>query len=176
MGDSLSVITQLASHVPRFEGLLRAIVFLIGATLVIQSLRLAVRRAEFGPQAASWSKTVAGFFAGAALLAFPHTVSALVGTLFGANDLHSASSIFSYGGGMLQPLAGSQKAVEAIVLIIQLIGFIAIARGLLFLNSAASAGGPRTFGPGFTFVIAGALAVNFPAFFGIMTELFVPSG
>ena len=176
MGDSLSFITHLVSHVPRFEGLLRAIVFLLGAVLVIQSLRQAARRAEFGPQAASWSKTAAGFFAGVALLAFPHTVSALVGTLFGGNDLDSASSVFSYGGGMLQPLAGSQKAVESIVLIIRLIGFIAIARGLLFLNSAASPGGPKTFGPGFTFVIAGALAVNFPAFFGIMADLFVPSG
>ena len=164
MGDTLSVITQLASYVTRFEGLLRAVVFLIGAVLIIQSLRLAVRRAEFGPQAASWTKVAAGFFAGAALLAFSaHRVRAR-GDSFGGGDLASASSMFSYGGGILQPLAGAQKAVEAIVLIIQLIGFIAIARGLLFLNAAASPGGPRTFGPGVTFVIAGALAGQFPSF------------
>jgi hypothetical protein len=62
--------------------------------------------------------------------------------------------------------------IIGITLIVQFVGVIAIARGLYLLNmSAQSAQGPKTFGPGLTFVIAGAMATNFPIFVGVMENL-----
>ena len=168
--------SQLVDYAAQFESLLRAVLFVIGAVMIIQALRLAVRRAEAGSQSVSLVKILVNCIIGVALLAFPHTVAALVATIFGSPTLSDASSLFAFGGAMLDPLQGSRPAIEAIVVLIQFIGFIAIARGLLFLSSAASPGGPKTFGPGFTFLISGALAVNFPAFFGILTNLFALPG
>ena len=172
--DPTSIITNLAAALPALEGLLRAVLYVLGILLVIRSLHLALRRTEFGAQATSSARVIVTFVTGTLLLAFPATVSTLGLTLFGTTATPGPEAIFAYGNGMLDPLANgpSRKAAGAFVLIIQLVGFIAIARGLLFLNLAASPGGPQSFGPGLTFLIAGALAVNFPQFFGMIAGLF----
>lgn len=176
MQDPISFVVHLAEYVGSFESLLRSIVFVIGIVLVIQSLRLSVRRIETGAHSVSTAKVLMSFFVGSAMLAFPQTVSTLLATVFGSSKLSNPSEIFSYSRGLLEPIEGSKQAIEAIVLLIQLIGFIAIVRGLLFLNGSASPNAAsKSLGPGITFIIAGALAVNFPAFFGMMTQLVVGS-
>ena len=173
MLDPVQAIGAIARHLSEFEGFLRAVVYLIGAVMVLQSLRLAARRSEFGAQAAGSVRILSGFATGAALLAFPTTVSALLASLFGSADMPGPDSMFSIDGGFLDPLAGTgaQAGIDALILVIRFVGFIAIARGLLLLNLAARPDGPRTLGPGFTFLIAGALAVNFPMFFALISEL-----
>ena len=172
--DPTTIITNLTAALPALEGLLRAILYMLGILLVIRSLHLALRRTEFGAQATTSTRVVITFVTGVLLLAFPATVSTLGFTLFGTTATPGPEAIFAYGNGMLDPLATgpNRHAAGAFVLIIQLVGFIAIARGLLFLNLAASPGGPQSFGPGLTFLIAGTLAVNFPLFFGIIADLF----
>ena len=171
--DPTSIITNLAAALPALEGLLRAVLYVLGILLVIRSLHHALRRTEFGAQATSSARVIVTFVTGALLLAFPATVSTLGLTLFGTTATPGPEAIFAYSNGMLDPLATgpTRHATGAFVLIIQLVGFIAIARGLLFLNLAASPGGPQSFGPGLTFLIAGALAVNFPQFFGMIAGL-----
>ena len=67
--------------------------------------------------------------------------------------------------------------ISGIVLIIQFVGVIAVCRGLYLLNQSAQGGqGPQTFGPGFTFVIAGICATNFPIAVGIFESLITSSG
>ena len=173
--DPTAIITNLAAALPALEGLLRAVLYVLGILLVIRSLHLALRRTEFGAQATSSARVVMTFVTGAMLLAFPATVSTLGLTLFGTTTTPGPEAIFAYGKGMLDPLATgpTRHATGAFVLIIQLVGLIAIARGLLFLNLAASPGGPQSFGPGLTFLVAGSLAVNFPLFFGMIAGLFV---
>ncbi len=57
------------------------------------------------------------------------------------------------------------------------IGIIAVMRGLYLLNQTAQGGGgPKTFGPGLTFCIAGIMAVNFPLFVGMMELLITTPG
>ena len=143
--------------------------------MIIQALRTAVRRQEFGPQTVSLGQPFAQFTIGACLLALPYTVAILVGSFFGYQEPRDASSIFSYDGSVLDPLENSRLTIETIVLIVQFVGFIAIVRGLLLFNAALSPGGGNSLGAGFTFIISGALAVNFPGFFGVMSELFLPS-
>ncbi len=173
VADLLVIISNVAAATVALESLLRAIFFLMGLALVVQSLRVAARRSELGPQSGTWIKPVMGFVTGIAFLGFSSTLSVILGTLFGAGEVVAAEDIFAYGRLLLDPLdaSGSREAVAAIVLIIQFIGFLAVARGLLFLNYAASPGGPSTLGPGFTFLVAGALAVNFPVFARALASL-----
>lgn len=174
MLDPVQAAVALARHLSEFEGLLHAVLYLIGAVMVLQSLRLAARRSEFGAQAASSGRILSGFATGVALLAFPATVSALLASLFGSADMAGPELMFSIDRGFVDPLAGTgaRAGIDALILIVRFVGFIAIARGLLFLNLAARPDGPRTLGPGFTFLVAGALAVNFPVFFALISELF----
>ncbi|MCY4005272.1 MAG: hypothetical protein OXE84_00355 [Rhodobacteraceae bacterium] len=176
MTDPVAFIINLASIIGQFESLLRAIVFVMGILLTIQALRLAIRRVEFGPQTVSSSQVLASFVIGICLLAFPQTVSVLTGSLFGTSRIDDAAQILAYTGRWSDAASGSRQAIEAIVLLIQLIGFIAIMRGLLFLNNAASSSANATLGSGVTFIVAGALAVNFPSLFGALTQLFMTSG
>ena len=169
-----ALLANIVAYLGPLEGLLRAVLFLVGMVLVIQALRLAGRRSEFGAQAGSWATPMASFLTGAALLAFPSTIAVAVGSLFGSSSIEAPEAIFSYGGPLLDPFDGPgfRASIGAIVMIIQFVGLLAVARGLLFLNQAATPGGPRTLGPGFTFLVAGALAVNFPAFFGLLATAF----
>ena len=173
--DPLQAIDAIAGYVSAFEGLLKAVLYVIGIAMIIQSLRLAARRSESGAQTAPSGRIVSGFLTGTALLAFPATVSVLLSSLFGTGNTASPEMIFALDGGLLDPLSapGARNSVSALVMIIQFVGFIAIARGLLLLNLAARPDGPRSLGPGFTFLIAGALAVNFPVFFGFVSSLFI---
>lgn len=172
MSDPITFISNLAEVVGQLEYLLRAVVFAIGLLLVIQALRLAAKRVEFGSQSVSTVKIFTSFIVGIALLSFPQTIGVFLGTIFGVRRPDDPSSIFAYGGEILDPISMARPAIRSLIVLIQFIGFIAIARGLLFLNAAANAGGPSSLGPGITFIVAGTLAVNFPTFFGALVKLF----
>lgn len=170
----VDVLQNIAAYVGQYEILLNAICFIIGALLTVQSLRLAARRSEVGPAAGSWAQPIMCFTAGIALLAFPVTTGVIVGTLFGSGKVSSPQSMFAYHGidTNTQLMAGTYNAVTVIVRLIQFVGLIAIARGVLVLNSTASGKGGATIGSGITFLIAGGLAVNFPEFWKLVMRLF----
>ena len=165
----------LESAVGALELLLRAIFFLIGIYLVLRALLQAARRSDLGAQAGSWAGPIICFATGVALLAFPATLAVLVASVFGAPTIASPQSIFSHDRGLLDSFEGSQATslISLIVAFIQLIGFIAVGRGLLMLNRATTPGGPPLIGPGITFLVAGVLAANFPIFFGALAAIFV---
>ena len=173
MPDLLAIFLNIANHLVQFERLLRGVFYVVGALLIIQSLRLAVVRSEQGAMHSSWIRPLTSFACGAALLAFPSTTSVFLDTMFGLGRVADPQSIFSYGSQFTSPLdtEPARNLVIAMVRIIQFVGFIAIARGILHFNAAAQNGG-RTVGSGITFVVAGVLAVNFPRFWQLLVELF----
>ena len=66
----------------------------------------------------------------------------------------------------------AKELITCQVAIIQFMGVIAVCRGIHLLGLTARGGhGPSTFGPGITFVIAGAAATNFPHFVGLIESL-----
>ncbi len=173
MSEPVSIVVQLAAFIGDFESLLRSIVFLIGLILILHALRLAGRRFDIGGSSVPMAKIFMSFCVGAALMAFPQWVAILLSTFFGSNRVSDSSDLLAYGGNTVTSIQDSGQAIEAIVSFIQLIGFIAIARGLLFLNDAVSPnGGSRLWGPGITFIVSGTLAVNFPTFFSMMANMF----
>ncbi|MCY4260799.1 MAG: hypothetical protein OXC91_11115 [Rhodobacteraceae bacterium] len=166
-------IRSLAATLDAFEHLLAALCYIMGVLLIIQALRRAGRRSELGAGSGSWAEPIATFVSGVALLAFPATVGVILGSLFGATTRESPQAILSFPGveQTRGVLAGASGLVTAIIRLIQFVGLIAIVRGILVLNAAAS--GRATVGGGITFLVAGGLAVNFPEFWQMLTQLFV---
>ena len=175
MGTAVGVAEAVATYILQFERLLRAVCFLLGMGLAVHALRLAGRRAELGPQIGTWTRPTMTFASGVALMAFPAFVSVLLASLFGAGAVDSPEAIFSYSGDLLDAFGNAtfRQASTTFVLLVQLIGYIAVARGVWFLNASASPGNQRMFGPGITFLVAGSLAINFPSFVGLLTDLLI---
>ena len=168
-----SLLNNIAEIVPLLENLLRAICYLIGLALVIKSLLRAARRSELGVQSGSWASPIAGFFIGVSFLAFPAAVSVGLETLFGSGSAADPSAIFAYGDMFPQQADAPfpRQIVESFALVARLLGYVAFARGLYLLNAAAARGAGGTFGPGATFIVAGAAAVNFPEVFRLLAGL-----
>jgi len=164
-------IQTLAGYLGEFEGLLQAICYVVGTVLVIQALRRAVRRSELGPGSGTWLEPIACLASGVALLAFPVTIGAILGSLFGTTTRTSPQALLSLPGAdqAFGVPIGASGLVTAIIRLVQFVGLLAIARGILVLNAAASGRAPV--GSGITFLVAGGLAVNFPRFWELLTQL-----
>ena len=172
MPDILAIFQSLAGYLVHFELLLRGVFYVIGVLLIVQSLRLAVARSERGSLHMSWARPIMSFLCGTALLAFPSTTTVLVETFFGLGRIADPQDIFSYHHPLTTPVdtEPTRQFIVVLVRIIQFVGFIAIARGILHFNAAAQTGS-ATIGSGITFVVAGVLAVNFPRFWELLVNL-----
>lgn len=174
MTDLLQIIENLVNDIPALTILFSAVCYLIGFVMTIQAITKAQKRQEMGANSGSWNSPITTFIIASMFLGLPGLISILNVTLFAA-DVQSPSSIFAYADstiGMLEEEA-ARTMITGLVTIVQFLGLIAVARGLFLLNQSAQGpgGGPKTFGPGLTFIISGICATNFPIFVGIMESL-----
>jgi len=179
MADLLQIVIRVTGYLTEFTALFGVICFILGVIFGIKGLLAAAKRQEMGPGQGSWAGPMMTFMTGVFFIALPGLVDTLSQTLFALSTPPSADSIFAYAPATIGIMDGAEARtlIIGITAIVQFIGLIAIARGLYLLNlSAQSAQGPKTFGPGLTFVIAGALATNFPIFVGVMESLISTSG
>ncbi|MCE6959648.1 hypothetical protein LAZ40_11525 [Cereibacter sphaeroides] len=178
MVDLLQIIQNVVGLLPDFSVFLYILSWVMGCLFVATGIRNAAKRHQMGQSAGSWAAPFWTFVIGVMFVALPGLVASMTQTFF-AQEQPDASSIFAYAPatiGLLESGSPGRTMIEGIVLIVQFVGLIAVMRGLFLLNqSAQGAGGPKTFGPGATFVIAGIMAVNFPLFVGAV-ELLITSG
>lgn len=176
MLDLLEIIARLAAMMKDFEFLFGALCLVLGLVFVIRGLMAAARRSERGPGGGGWSGAIMMFATGALFFGFPALVGTLTRTVFGLTAPPDAEAIFSFAPDTLGGVESNalRGVIVSVTVIIQFVGLIGIARGLWLVNlSAQGERGAGAFGPGLTFMIAGALAVNFPAFVGAMERLLV---
>lgn len=173
MVDLLQIIENVVRLLLPFSRLIYAGCFIAGVIMVLSGLKLASRTAQEGPQGRAL-KPFSRILTGALLISLPAVLLTLSETFFGTG-IQSADSIFSYAPSTLGVFSAGgpgRTMISGIIMIIQFIGIIAVIRGLTLLNQSAQGdGGPRTFGPGITFLISGIMAVNFPLFFGVIERL-----
>ena len=179
MVDLLQIIQNIVAAIPSLSGLLYTISFIIGIIFGISGLKSAAKRHELGKSVGSWSQPAWLFLTGVLFIALPGLVQSLTLTFF-AEEQPAAEAIFAYAPstiGIMDADSPGRDMIIGIVTIIQFIGLIAVMRGIYLLNQSAQSagGGPKTFGPGLTFVISGIMAVNFPLFVG-MIELLITTG
>jgi len=174
MVDLLRIIENVVNLLAPFSVLLYGLCFVIGVIMVLSGLRSAARRSETGPNAGSYGKPFYHLLTGILFISLPALLVSLTQSIFGMGT-PSADSIFSYAPatvGILDAGSPARDMLTGIVTIIQFIGIIAVIRGLLLLNrSAQGDSGPKTFGPGVTFIISGVMAINFPLFVGAVERL-----
>lgn len=180
MGDLLSTIQNIANLVKWGDGagpfwiLFTIICWFTGALLLISAIKKAGKRSEMGQSAGPWSGPVWTFVIATMFLAMPMFISVMSFSLFGVTP-ESPEMIFEHSPGVLGAIEtdGGRAIITAIVTIVQFVGLIGVMRGLYMLNHSAQGGqgGPSTFGPGMTFVIAGIVALNFPIVVGMMSSL-----
>ncbi len=173
MTDLLQIIRNIVAAIGPFATLLSIICFLIGTVMTITALKMAQKRQEQGPGQGGWNAPISTFIVAGLFLALPTLVNVLNVSMFGVQS-QSASTIFAYADSTIGAIKGdtARELIQGLVLIIQFMGLIAVGRGLYLLNQSAQGGqGPKTFGPGLTFVISGIVATNFPIFVGVMEAL-----
>lgn len=174
MSDLLQIIQNIVGFLDEFERLFGVICFILGLIFAIKGLIGAAKRQEMGPGQGGWGGPFMMFTTGVIFVAMPGFVNSLSMTLFSLSAPSAAENIFSYAPATIGIMdeGVARTMIVGITSIVQFIGLIAIARGLHLMNMSAQGGqGPKTFGPGLTFVISGALAVNFPTFMGVMENL-----
>ena len=175
MGDLLQIIRNIAAIVPNLQTMFLVFSWVFGVIFVIMSLRLAAKRQAMGPNSGDWSQPLWMFFIGISFVAIPSFIFSFSQSIFGMDPNPDPSSIFAYAPSTLGVMADggpAQEIIEGIVVIVRLIGLIAVMRGLIMLNQTAQGTGQgKTLGPGFTFVIAGIIALNFQVFVGVMDNL-----
>lgn len=173
MTDLLNILSNIVNAGGTIQLAIKWVCFIMGFTLTWVALKQAQRRQELGTNAGSWGSPIASFLTAAVFMSFPAVVEILNTTLLGTAQV-SSQKIFAYGSNTVGQLGGAEgkKMIRSMVYVIQIVGVIAIGRGFYLLNQSAQGGqGPKTFGPGLTFVISGTLASNFPVFYGIMESI-----
>lgn len=182
MVDLLQIIDNLVAAISPggggLTGLLYIMSWIIGVVLVMMAIKAASRRSELGKNVGSWSSPAWSLVIGICFIALPGLAESLTQTFFGV-DSSDPADIFAYAPstvGLFDEDSPARSMITGIVVIIQFLGMVAIMRGLFLLRETANGGGggPKTFGPGITHVIAGAMAANFPLFVGTI-ELLITS-
>ncbi len=140
-------------------GLVQALAYLLGVAIVVQSALSFKEYSESGGRT-QLKTPVSLFLIGAFLIAFPSTVNMATTTLsLGASSGTNVMSEFGVGSAL-----GLTEAIQAILLFIKMVGFIAVVRGfLIFKSISQGSGGQNTPGKALTHIAGGAFAINIDA-------------
>lgn len=174
MVDLLQIIQNMVALLNPISTMIYVLCFMTGVLFVLAGLRAAARRTETGPNGGSYGAPFTRIVIGVLFISLPALILSLTTTFF-ATSVPSADMIFAYAPetiGLFDTDSPGRTMLTGIVMIVQFVGLIAVIRGLILLNQTAQGGGgPKTFGPGITFVISGIMAINFPLFIGAIEQL-----
>lgn len=174
MVDLLQIIQNVVALLNPISTMIYVFCFMTGVIFVLAGLRAAAKRAESGPNAGSYGAPFGRIVIGVLFISLPALILSLTTTFFGTS-VPSADMIFAYAPatiGLFDADSPGRTMMTGIVMIVQFVGLIAVIRGLILLNQTAQGGGgPKTFGPGMTFLISGIMAINFPLFMGAIERL-----
>lgn len=175
MNGILTAIQNLAAVVPAFAGALSALAMISGLGFFILSLRNLAKLHNSNVRDTSVNLVVIQAVIGVCLLSLPSAVFLLQTALFGTDLNSNASSIFSYAPTTIGLFSSGQPRtiITSGVIIIQFLGLIAVIRGFFLLNAYGKQA-IKSIGSPITFLIAGAIALNYPVFIGYLESLFTP--
>ena len=145
--------------------LFKAILYPAGILVGITGITRLVKMSEEGPRGPSPAGTFMMFVLCAVLLAAPKAMDAITVSMF--NDTTYASYPTFDAGGCLPIQEDSKvsnamsRSLPAILLFIQIIGWIGFLRGMFIMKQAADGDQQASYFGAFTHIVGGTLAVNF---------------
>ncbi len=138
--------------------------------LTTSFLRMAKNSGQDGPRNSLGAGTLSRVVIGGLLLSFSATADIVTTTLFGTNVLKFSSMDLS-GSVDANALDHINATISAVLVFVQILGFIAFMRGFLMLRAQFDGGNGST-AAAFTHIIGGAVAFNISSFMGIMEKTF----
>lgn len=148
------MVTHLASQMPALMKMLTALCYVIGIFFMFTAVYSMKQYGDLRTMSSSNTDIrtpMIKLAIGVAFIYFPSTISAGMETMF------ATSSPLAYNSGSDQT---QELIIAAVIKIMQVVGVIAVMRGLFFLSKAGSQGQPGMVGKGVTHLIAGILAIN----------------
>lgn len=166
MIDLVSVLKAPMGYLLWSLGVVLGLLFLVSAFL-----RIARNSGQDGPRSSLGVGTMGRILIGAILLSFAATADVFTTTIFGSDVLVFAGMDLK---GTVDPAveARANAAISAVLVFIQIIGFIAFMRGFLMLRAQADGASNISTAASFTHLIGGAVAFNISSFLGMVQYTF----
>ena len=170
----LVVIARLQQYVSQFELLVFGISLICGIVFLMVGLRRAALRAELGAGQGSWAAPISWFLAGTILIALPQFLAVLSQTVFANPVQREVTDITALAPDLVSLFQRdmSLQTIEGILRVVQLVGLIAVVRGIFILNSSFQPGSSAGIGAGITHLIGGIAAFNIVLFMEVLNALF----
>lgn len=159
----LSLDVMMIRLVENIRGPMQFLLWTLSAVLglffmITAFLRMARGAGQDGPRGSLGSGTVTRVFIGSILLSIAATADVFTTTLF-------SGSIVKFNGMNIPSVPSAtldqaNQAMSAILVFIQIIGFIAFIRGFLMLRALADGNSSVSSAAAFTHVLGGAIAIN----------------
>lgn len=166
MQDFVTYLTKAASNLPGIQGAIFLVAGVMGlfAVVVAMIYQASAGRRGQGPLPA----TMAGLVFGSLMLSLPTMVDIVSVTFFGAAADPQIISSYTPVSGNSSGGANIRLAIQALVAMINVIGWFAVARGFWRWRVGPKYDQPGWFGSGLTYVLAGSIATNLYVFADMM--------
>lgn len=148
------------------RGLLTTICYLIGLVFFITFLIRLTKTAQDGPRGPAGKGTWTTLIVAAVMMSMGHIMDAFTGSLFSNGGSYTMS--LAYANEFADGGQSAQLVLNAIVVFVQIVGWIAFIRGFLLLKGMHDGTSQGTMSACFTHIIGGVLAVNIPLFVKVM--------
>lgn len=178
-GVPISLDVMMVRFISNVRGPLQLLLWTLSAVLglfflITAFLRMARGAAQDGPRGSLGSGTLTRIIIGSVLLSLASTADVFTSTLFGGG-------IVKFDGMAIPGIPTSEldqinQAVAAILIFIQIVGFIAFIRGFLMLRALADANTSVSAAAAFTHVLGGAVAINISPMLSALQKTFCDTG
>lgn len=160
-GGAVSLDQMMIRFVQDIRGPMSFLIWALGVVLgffflITAFLRMARGAAQDGPRGSVGSGTLMRIVIGSILISTAVTADVFTATLFGTTPTRFDGLILS----ALPVTTQANQAFSAILIFIQIIGFIAFMRGFLMLRALADGNSSISTAAAFTHVLGGAVAIN----------------
>ena len=166
--DATQMLINLNTHLPAVFRLISAFSYVLGFIMAVRGVYYLKLYGELRTMTASQTSLrtpVTYLIAAAALMFMPTVIHIFIKTSFGYDSPLRYDQINS----TINPIL-----LQALVGIVQLVGFIAFIRGWLILiaNASHSGGGQNSMGKALTHIIGGVLAINIVGLVDVLWNTF----
>jgi hypothetical protein len=145
----------------------QAVCWVGGIAFIIVGLKRLAQAGEAQGRAPKMSGTIGCIIAGACMISLGQLMNAVTSSLFGSATQATFSAV-AMPQGMGAASTAANSVFAALFAFVEIIGWVAFARGVFLLKKLAEGEGQKTHLHAFVHIIAGAIAVNLAGFVKIL--------
>lgn len=140
--------------------------YVAGTIFIMIGISRLMKSAQEGARGPGGIGTLMTFITGGALISFNNMVSAITASVFGLNDVKTATyHELNYTDGLsTDAMAHTNTVIASVLKFMIVIGLISFIRGIFIIRSVAEGNGQASMMAGMTHLVAGAIAINLGAF------------